>query len=246
MDLDIKGKVALVMGSSDGIGKAVAQSLLDEGVKVALCSRSLERVTKTKEEIGAHLALEGDLTKVGVGKSLVNEVKEKLGSVDILVCNTGGPPKGDFFQINEEQWQESFQALWMSVVESLQTCLPWMQEKKWGRVVLVTSIAAKEALPGLTISNGLRAGLMGLTRSLAHEVACDGITINSVLPGLTDTQRLRDLYDNYDDLEKTVPANRIGKAQEVASLVTFLASNQASYVNSQHIACDGARLKGNF
>ncbi len=244
MDLGIKGKKALVMGSSQGIGRAIAEVLIAEGAKVAICARDAVRLSQVAKEIGAVCSVSCDLSKTGSGKKLVQDVIEKLGGIDILVCNTGGPPKGGIQQITDQQWLEGFQNLWMSTVDSIQACLPSMMQKKWGRIVLVTSVSGKEAMSGLTISNGLRAGLHGLARSISHEVAAHGITINSVLPGFTDTERLRELGISDEKIRSLVPAGRMANPKEVAELAVFFASERAAYITGQTVACDGGYLKG--
>ena len=243
MDLGIKNKKALVMGASSGIGKGIAKSLIEEGVEVAICARNEENLNKAAKEIGAKMAIPCDLSKPGAGKSLVEKVIRKFSELDILVTNTGGPPKGVFSDLNCDQWQEGFQSLYLSVIEAIQTALPVMKVNKWGRIVLITSISAKEPLPKLTISNGLRAGLMGLTKSLSNEIAEFGITINSILPGFTDTDRLRELGIPEEKISAQIPAKRLGKTKELGDLTAFLASERACYISGQCIAIDGGYLK---
>lgn len=243
MDLNLKGKTALVMGSSQGIGRAIAESLIAEGVQVAICSRTESALAQTAKEIGAHYFESCDLTLPGAATQLTQNVLKKFGRIDILVTNTGGPAKGGFLDVSAEQWQKDFQSLWMSVVESLQVALPSMKENHYGRVLLVTSIAAKEPLPGLTTSNGLRAGLAGLVRSVATEVAPYGVTLNLLLPGYTNTDRLKQLNLPDEKVKQMVPAGRLGDPAELADLATFLASEKGAYITSQSIAVDGGVLK---
>jgi 3-oxoacyl-[acyl-carrier protein] reductase len=239
MDLGLKNKRALVLGSSGGIGKAVAKQLVDAGCRVCLNSRNEENLRRTKEEIKAEGYLAADLTLAGEGRSLVRKFIQQYGGIDILVTNTGGPSKGKFDAITERQWQLDFQSLWMSVVETVQEALPGMQTQKWGRVMMITSIAAKDPLPGLTTSNGLRAGLNGLCKSLAREVAIHGVTVNTILPGYTDTDRLRELNLTEEFVKSKVPAGRLGRPEELAALVGFLASVHAGYITGQAISIDG-------
>ncbi len=243
MDLKIEGKIALVMGASTGIGYGIAQSLIAEGAKVAICARNEDRLTAAAVKLGASLAVPCDLSKKGAASTLLKTVQDKLGGVDILVVNTGGPPKGDFSELTNAQWELGFQDLWMSTVDSIQAVLPGMKSRKWGRILLVTSVAAQEAMPHLTISNGLRAGLLGLTKSLSNEVASYGITINAVLPGFTRTERLRELGLKEETMTPLIPAKRLGEVEELASLSTFLLSERAGYVTGQAIACDGGYLR---
>jgi 3-oxoacyl-[acyl-carrier protein] reductase len=244
MDFGLKGRRALVMGASSGLGYAIAEQLVKEGARVAICSRSEERIRDAAKRMGAALAVAADLTKPGATKALVEKVVAELGGVDVLVANTGGPPKGSIEKLSAEQWQEGFQSLWMSVVEGLQAALPGMKERRWGRIVLVTSVAAREAMPLLTISNGLRAGLMGLVKTVSNEVAEHGITINGVQPGYHATERLRELGVPEDKITSAIPARRLGKPKELGALVTFLASEQAAYITGQSIAIDGGWMRG--
>jgi 3-oxoacyl-[acyl-carrier protein] reductase len=244
MDLNLTGKTALVFGASQGIGKAIAESLIKEGVKVAICSRTEATLNETKNVIGAELALAGDLTTSGEAKRVTEEALKYFGKLDILITNTGGPAKGNFSEVTTEQWQTDFQSIWLSVTESLQTALPKMAENNYGRVLMVTSIAAKEPLVGLTTSNGLRAGLSGLTRSISSEYAGSGITLNLLLPGYTNTDRLKALNLSEDKVKELVPAGRLGHPQELADLATFLASEKGAYITGQSIAVDGGVLKG--
>jgi len=239
MDLGIRGKRALVMGGSSGLGYAIAKTLAAEGAEVAICSRDGARAANAARETGAKASFICDLSKPGAGKEAVTEAIAKLGSVDILVSNTGGPPKGQFADITAAQWLAGFQGLWMSAVESAQAALPGMRSRKWGRILFVTSAAAKEPMAGLTVSNGLRAGLLGLTKSLAHEVAIDGVTVNALLPGYTDTERLRELGIPADKITAMIPAGRLGRPDEFAALAAFVASQPAAYLTGQALMVDG-------
>lgn len=244
MDLQLKNKKALVMGASTGIGRAIAEVLVQEGAEVAICSRSLDKLQKTAKEIGAEHFFTCDLSKAGEAKAVVEKTIAQMGGVDILVTNTGGPNKGNFADISEGQWLEDFQSLWMSVVESLKVALPRMKENNYGRVLLVTSLAAKEPLNGLTTSNGLRAGLAGLSKSIANEYAPFGITLNLLLPGYTSTDRLKELKLTDERIKQMVPAGRLGDPRELADLAAFLASPRAGYITGQSILVDGGVTRG--
>ncbi len=244
MDLGLKGKKALVFGASQGLGKAVAKSLIGEGVEVAICSRNENRLLETQKELGAKMILSGDLSVAGEAARICREAIKSLGSVDILVTNTGGPKSGSFLEIETSQWSQDFQNLWLSVVESLQVVLPQMKAKGFGRVVMLTSIAAQEPLQRLTTSNGLRAGLDGLCKSISNEFAEFGITVNVVRPGFIDTDRMRQLNVTNESVSKIAAVKRIGKPEEIGDVVAFLASAKASYVTGQSINVDGGATKG--
>jgi 3-oxoacyl-[acyl-carrier protein] reductase len=243
MELNLKGKKALVMGSSTGIGKAVAESLIKEGAEVYLCSRTEEKLQACQKEIGAAGYEVCDLTKANASRDLIERLVGKIGQIDILVTNTGGPQKANFLEVTDEQWNVDFQSLWMSPVESIKALIPHMQKNQYGRILMVTSIAAIEPLSGLTTSNGLRAGLSGLAKSISNEFSADGITINLLLPGYTNTDRLKALNLSDEKVKAMVPAGRLGKPEELADLATFLASDKGAYITGQSIAIDGGVLK---
>lgn len=244
MDLQLKGKKVLVLGSSSGIGKAIAKSFISEGAEVTICSRNIEKLEKTAKEIGAKHFIQADLTKPNQGKEAVENAIRKMGGIDILITNTGGPNKGNFSDISDQQWHEDFQSLWMSVVESLKSALPEMKKNNFGRVILITSLAAKEPMAGLTTSNGLRAGLAGLVKSVANEYAAFGITLNLLLPGYTATDRLKELNLSDEKVKLMVPAGRLGDPRELADLAVFLSSPLSGYTTGQSIVVDGGALKG--
>lgn len=242
MDLGIHGKRALVMGASQGLGRAIAAALVHEGARVAICARGEAKLREAAQQLGAAAALTCDLSQAGAARQLVHDAIHQLGGVDILVTNTGGPPKGDFASITPEAWAQGFQALWLSAVDAIQAALPGMRERRWGRIVLVTSTSAREPISGLTISNGLRPGLVGLAKSLSREVAADGVTVNAVLPGYTDTDRMRQLGVSAEAIAAQIPARRLGKPEELGGLCAFLASEAGAYITGQAIACDGGFL----
>ncbi len=244
MDLELKGKKALVFGSTGGIGRAVAESLIKEGVEVFINGRTDEKCAKVAEEIGAKGFYAGDLSEPTIASVITKKMVNDQGGVDIIVTNTGGPQKGDFLDVTIEQWRTDYQSLWLSVVETLHEALPAMKKQGYGRILLVTSLAAKEPLPGLTTSNGLRAGLAGLVRSMANEFSKDGITFNLLLPGYTNTDRIKALNLSEEKIKEMVPAGRLGEPEELADMATFLASPKAGYITGQSIAIDGGVLKG--
>lgn len=244
MDLNLKGKVALVLGSSDGLGKAVAASLASEGALVVLSARNLEKLKAAQIETGAHSFEICDFSQAGATKALVEKVISSFGRLDILVTNTGGPKKAYFKDVTAQDWQNDFQALWMSPVEAMNVCLPLMEKHFYGRILMITSIAAKEPLEGLATSNGLRSGLTGLAKTIVNEYSHANITINLLLPGYTNTDRIKALKLSEEKIKQMVPAGRLGDPRELADLATFLASEKGAYITGQSIAIDGGVLKG--
>jgi 3-oxoacyl-[acyl-carrier protein] reductase len=244
MDLGLKNKKALVLGASAGIGRGIAQTLVQEGARVAIVSRSADKLEKTKNEIKAEKALACDLNDLNSTKKMIKELINEWQGIDLLVINTGGPAKGNFEDIDVEKWNAGFQSLWLSATESIRCVLPAMKEKKFGRILLITSLSAKEPLKALTISNGLRAGLSGLTKSLAQEIAGHGITVNCILPGYTDTDRLRELNLSTETVLNLVPAQRLGTVAELGALAAFLSSTSAGYITGQSILIDGGATRG--
>lgn len=244
MDFGLKGRRALVMGASAGLGYAIAQALGKEGATVAICSRGGDKLERAAKELGAALAVPCDLTQPGAARRLVEGTVAKLGGVDVLVVNTGGPPAGGFESLTAEQWQLGFQSLWMAAVDGIQAALPGMKERGWGRIVLLTSLAAREAMPNLTISNGLRAGLLGLVKTVSNEVAPHSVTVNAILPGFLATERMTQLGLTDEKVAPQIPARRLGRPEELAALATFLSSEQASYISGQSIAVDGGAQRG--
>ena len=244
MDLLIKDKVALVFGASKGLGKAIAASLVQEGVRVIIAARNRERLEQAMTETGAIDSFTVDLQIEGDGPEVVQEVIRKYGAVDILVTNSGGPPNGFFADIDNVLWKDQYQNLVLAPVEIIRMALPTMQRQQWGRILMVTSVTAREPIAGLTISNVLRTGLLGLVKSLSNEVASQNITVNAMLPGYTKTQRLVDLHIDEEKICGEIPARRLGTPEEFAHLASFLASEKAGYITGQMIACDGGYLRG--
>jgi 3-oxoacyl-[acyl-carrier protein] reductase len=222
----------------------VADALVKEGVRVAVAARSRDKLEATRKEIGAELAITADVSKAGDSRRAIDEATRAMGGVDILVLNTGGPPKAPFQEVTPAQWQEGFNSLWMSAIEGAQAVLPQMRERKWGRILLVTSAAAKQPIAGLTISNGLRAGLLGLANSLSKEVGRDGVTVNVLLPGHTMTERLKALGIDESKIAAEIPVGRIGKPEEFGATAAFLASEGAAFITGQAIAIDGGWTQG--
>jgi 3-oxoacyl-[acyl-carrier protein] reductase len=226
MDLGIKGKKALVFGSSSGIGYGVAQTLMAEGALVYVHSRSEERAKSIQAQLGAAGYVHGDLQSEGEAKRCLSMALEKTGGVDLFVYNSGGPSKGSILEISRE----------------LKEFVPHMRKSKFGRVIVITSLAAREPLAGLTTSNGLRAGLSGLVKSAANELASLGITVNAVLPGFTNTERLKELKLSEDKVKSMIPMGRLVQPEEIGALVSFLCSVQAQPLTGQNYVVDGGSL----
>lgn len=243
MELNLKGKTALVMGSSQGIGRAIAESLIAEGATVCLNGRSAIKLKTTAQEVGTEYFIAMDLCQPNAARELIQSAIKLMGKIDILVTNTGGPDKNSFATTTTEQWHKDYQSLWMSPIEALQEALPSMQENNFGRVLMVSSIAAKEPLAGLTTSNAFRAGFPGLVKSLVNEYSSFGITFNILLPGYTNTERIQALKLSDEKIKEMVPAGRLGDPKELADLCTFLASDKGSYITGQSIAIDGGVLR---
>ncbi|MFZ0389803.1 MAG: SDR family oxidoreductase [Calditrichia bacterium] len=264
MNLEIEGKVAMVAAASKGIGKAIAAALAAEGCAVSICSRSQEHLDHARREIEAAVPGAGILTfpcDVSRKSDLENwaaETRKQFGSIDILVTNTGGPPPGRFMELSEEQWQQGVQSTLMNVVRLCNLVLPGMQEQNWGRIVHVTSLAAKQPVDILSISNTLRAGISALTKTLSNEYAKFNITCNALLPGhiLTDRQtelnqvKSKELDISAEEyaarVQKSIPARRYGQPQEIGAAAAFLCSEAASYINGVSLQVDGGLIESTF
>ncbi|HSM05667.1 MAG TPA: SDR family oxidoreductase [Longimicrobiales bacterium] len=260
MDLGIEGRVALVAASSKGLGRASAEALAAEGCDLVLCSRSAGPLEETRAAIEAAsgrkvVARPTDVADPEEVKALVELALDTFGRIDILVTNGGGPPPGTFEDHDLAAWRDASAATLESVVGLIQGALPGMKERGWGRILNVTSIAVKQPVDGLMLSNALRAAVTGLGRTLANEVASLGITVNNLMPGYTRTDRLKHLAGHiareegvpeeaaYARWENQVPAGRIGEPREFGAVVAFLASEQAAYITGQSIAVDGGWIR---
>jgi 3-oxoacyl-[acyl-carrier protein] reductase len=222
----------------------MAKAFADEGAKVAICSHDIGKIEAAAKKIQGSLPFVCDLEKSGEGTRLVKDVKSRLGGLDVLVTNSGGPPKGHFSALKMEDWEKGFRGLWMGPLECIYEALPSMKEQKWGRIILSTSTSAKEPIAGLTISNAMRAGLLGLMKTLSIEVASSHVTVNAILPGYTDTEHLASLKIPDSVFNQLIPMHRLGRPDELASLALFLGSEVAAYITGQAIACDGGALRG--
>lgn len=260
MDLGLKGKVALVAAASRGLGRAVAEELAAEGATLVLCSRSAEAIDKTAREIAAAtgaeiLSMACDVSKPDDIKGLVQAGLERFGRIDILVTNAGGPPAGKFESFGLDQWEAATRLTLFSAIELTRQVLPGMKERGWGRILNITSIAVKQPVDNLILSNSLRAAVTGFARTLANEVAAFGVTVNNIMPGYTRTERVEELSRMMAEKEKITPAEfvarwekeipmrRLGEPREFAALAAFLVSERASYITGTSIPVDGGWIR---
>jgi 3-oxoacyl-[acyl-carrier protein] reductase len=248
MDLRIEGKTALVMGASKGIGLAIAAALAGEGVRVAMASRSRERVEAAAKEIqGDTTAFEADTDELDRLAALPDEVASRVGPVEILITNTGGPPLGGALDHEREVWEEAYRSLVLAPLVLADAVLPGMRERKWGRIVNVGSSSVREPIPHLTLSNANRMAAIGLFKTLATEVASDGITVNTVATGRFATDRLAENWGSWEEMEakapEGIPAGRLGQPEEFGDLVAFICSERAAYLTGAVVPLDGGMLR---
>lgn len=263
MDLGLQGKTAIVGGASRGLGRAIAQTLADEGARVVLCARSPGRLKAAAREIasttgGEVLSIAADLTKGPDIERLVREAQEAFGSIDIVIHNTGGPPAGGFFDHEDEAWQTAFEGLLLSFVRLCRAVVPGMRGKGWGRIVTTTSFTVREPAERLVLSNALRTAVVAASKTLSKEVAGDGITVNCVAQGAFETDRLRSLFKSQaeaDSLtvdevrrewESRIPIGRVSQPDELAALVAFLCSDFAASITGACFPIDGGMTHGLF
>ncbi len=258
MDLGLQGKVALVCGASKGIAYASAEEFARAGCSLAICSRDATAIANAGARLQALgvpvLTIVADLSTSEGLAHVVQETTARYGHVDILITNTGGPPTGPAMEHDWAAWTRASELLLRSVVELTRAFVPGMRERKWGRVVGITSRAVKEPTLALVLSNSLRAAVTGYLRTLANEVARDGVTVNTVLPGFTATERLDSLADAttkrtgatrdavFAGWIAQTPAGRLGKPEETAATIVFLASDRAGFTTGQAILVDGGAV----
>lgn len=260
MELGIEGRTALVAASSRGLGRASAEALAAEGADLVLCARGRDDLERAAAEIeAAHgvraLPVVADLSQEEDVERLVGEALDAFGGVDILVTNSGGPPPGPFSAHGPGAWRDAYRDLLESAVLLIRGVLPGMRERGWGRIVLVTSIAVKQPVDGLVLSNSLRAGVTGMAKTLSNEVAAEGVTVNTVLPGYTRTERLEQLARSIAEEEsidpseaeerwrEEIPAGRLAEPEEFADAVAFLCSERAAYVTGTAFPVDGGWIR---
>ncbi len=261
MDLGLKGKTALVTAASKGLGKAIASELSAEGCNVAICARNMTPLKQTATEIGQAtggkvMAVKADVTNKKQIENLVQTVKDQFKRIDILVCNAGGPPLGTFDKLDESDFKWAIELNLMSTINLCRLVLPAMKKKRWGRIINMTSISAKQPLDNLMLSNATRAGVLGFSKTLATEVASRGITVNCLCPGYTMTDRLKTFAKElsksskvsvgqiFNSWQRAIPANRLAEPAEIGYLVAFLASERAAYITGSTIQIDGGFTKG--
>jgi 3-oxoacyl-[acyl-carrier protein] reductase len=248
VDLGIEGRTALVMAASKGIGRGIADVLAQEGARVAISSRSEEELRKAAAEIDGEVEVfpadTGDLDRLG---ELPGEVSDALGQIEILVLNTGGPPYGAALDNSIEEWEAAFRSLVLAPRVLAEGVLPGMRELGWGRIVNVSSTSIREPIPALTLSNANRMAALGLLKTLADEVAGEGVTVNTVATGMFATERLADPQGSLEGAEELarqrVPAKRLGRPEEYGDLIAFLCSERAAYLTGAVIPLDGGLLR---
>lgn len=260
MDLGLKGRVAIVAAASTGLGYAVASELAHEGADVAICARTAAALEKAAASIRKATGREVfwqafDVTHADAVTKFVDAVEKRFGRVDICVTNAGGPPSKKFLDISLDEWRAAIDLNLMSTVFFARQVLPRMRKNKWGRLLTITSVSVKQPIDGLLLSNSIRAAVTGLARTLANEFGADGITVNNVCPGYTLTERLNELGDKlaqgagvprekiFERWSQEIPLGRLGRPEEFAAMVAFLASERASYINGASIAVDGGWVK---
>lgn len=248
MDLGIGGRRALVCGASQGIGRAIAAELVAEGAAVAITSRSAERALAAADEIGAEGGLAWDADDPDLAPGLLDAAASALdGPVEVLVCNTGGPPGGEPLGFSRADWEAAHRSLVLSPLALVERALPAMRAAGWGRILNVSGTTVIEPSPPLVLSTVHRAGAHGLWKTLASQVATDGVTVNTIVPGRIATDRLGELFGSLDTAEavarEQVPAARLGTVAEIAAAAAFLCSARASYITGQALAVDGGLVR---
>jgi 3-oxoacyl-[acyl-carrier protein] reductase len=263
MDLGLKNKVALVAASSHGLGRAVAEELAAEGAALIICGRNVADIENAAEEIGQStgvdiIAVQADVSRPEDVARLVDTGTSRFGRIDILITNAGGPPTGTFATLTQEQWESATKLTLFSAIELIRHVLPGMKERRWGRILNITSITVKQPVENLMLSNSMRAGLTGFARTLANEVATYGVTVNNILPGYTRTERVEELATQMAakqgisaaefkaKWEEEIPMRRLGEPREFAALATFLVSGRASYITGASFQVDGGWIKSLF
>lgn len=262
MDLGLKKKVAIVFAASKGLGKGAALALAVEGCKVAICSSNTENIKQAASEIRAKSSADIFAETVDVGskkqiETFIKYVADKWGTIDILVNNAGGPPVASFEESNDEEWQKWYNITFMSVQRSVKAALPYLKKDNWGRIINITSVSVKAPVEKLIYSNALRLAVIGLAKSLSIELGPYGITVNNVAPGYHLTDGLERIIikkveagakreDVLNDWTSNVPVRRIGQPEDLANMITFLASDKSGYISGTTIPVEGGNYRGVF
>ena len=261
MELGLKDRVVIVTGASQGIGRAASNAFAAEGAKLAICARNQEALETAASQIqSAHrvevLAESVDVTDFEGVKQFVAGVAKQFGRIDVCVANSGGPPAKNFLSVTLDEWRRAVYTNFLSFVNLAREVIPHMQRNRWGRFITITSISVKQPVPDLVMSNAVRTAVVGLVKSLANEFGKDGILVNNVAPGYTATERLKELAGTralaarvgekqiYEQWAAEIPVRRIGKPEEIADTIVWLASERASYVTGQTLLVDGGAYKG--
>ena len=261
MDLGLKGRGVIVAASSEGIGRATAEAFAKEGAQVAMCARTEKTLREAADQIRAATAAEIyaeplDVTDGPAVGRYVEQVAKRFGRIDVCVANAGGPAAKNFLSVATDEWRKAIDTNFMSVVHLAKAVIPYMQRHRWGRIITITSVSVKQPIPDLVMSNSVRAGVVGLVKSLANEFGKDGILVNNVAPGYTATERLKELAGVrslaagtspdkiYETWAADTPVRRLGQPQEIADVIVWLASERASYVTGQTVLADGGIYRG--
>ena len=261
MQTGLKGRVAIVAASSQGLGKATAYALAAEGANLALCARNQEALATIAADIAVTTGVEVlthavDVTNPEAVKAFVASTGERFGRIDICVTNAGGPPAKPFLDLSIEDWRKAFELNLLSTVAFAREVIPWMQKRKWGRIIAITSVSVKQPINDLILSNSIRTGVVGLVRSLANLYGRDGILVNNVAPGYTRTDRLKVLAEtrskaagvSQDEIYKSwstdTATGKIAEPEDVANAIVWLASDLAKSVTGQTILVDNGSYKG--
>ncbi|CAB4868391.1 unannotated protein [freshwater metagenome] len=246
MDLGIAGRRAAIAGASGGLGLASAKALAAEGVHVAICGRDAARIEAAAKAVGhGCVPLVCDVASAEGGAAFVAAAIEALGGIDILIANSGGPPPGTFESTDVDMYQVGLDMNLLSVVGMCKAAIPAMQARQWGRVVAITSVAVRQPIPTLILSNTARAGVTGFLKTVAREVACDGVTVNTIQPGLHRTGRVTQLYGSAPDATTMgIPAGKLGDPDDFGRIVTFLCSEHSAFVTGLQMHVDGGAYSG--
>lgn len=261
MDLGLRNKIALVAASSQGLGRAVAESLAREGATIVICARNKKTLSEAAAEIAAGSAVEvfpfpADVSNQRDIKRLVQAVVKRFGTIHVLVNNAGGPPVESFDRLSDDSWENGVKLTMMSAIRLMREVIPLMQKQHWGRIITINSIVGKQPIAELVISSTLRPGLIGLHKILAAQYAKDGILINTVCPGFIMTKRQEEIsrvrsakakitVEEYVALQtKEIPLGRYGTPQEIGDVVAFLASSRSSFLTGATISVDGGMTRG--